>query len=512
MRLVGADEMRAIERIAIEEMGIPSATLMERAGRATADLAVDLAGQSGRFVVVCGAGNNGGDGFVAARHLHLVGREVVAIALGSPEGASAEAKGARKQLEQAGVPVGGLAALQGYPARPGDVVVDAIFGTGPLRPAAGPFADAIDAIGAHRDRGALVLAVDLPSGISADTGRAIGPAVRADRTVTFGFSKIGLALEPGAEMAGEVSVVNIGIPAEASERIPPHAELLDDVAARALVPARGRETHKGDAGRLVVVAGSAGRTGAAHLALTGALRGGVGLVTLAARAEVVGPALVGRPEAMSVVLPGTGAIARSDLPALEAALDGASALLIGPGIPRGSETAPAIRALLDRRPIATVIDADGLNALADHPGLVAVIAHDAPIVLTPHPGEMARLVGGTIEEVQDDRVGIARRKAQEWGAVVVLKGARTVVADPDGPAAIIPTGNPGMATGGTGDVLAGLVGALLAGGIRPREAARAAAWIHGRAGDLAAEKFGERGLIAGDLGECIAAVWAEWGR
>jgi NAD(P)H-hydrate epimerase len=392
------------------------------------------------------------------------------------------------------------------------VVVDAIFGTGLLRPAVGPFAEAIEAIGSLRERGARVLAVDLPSGISADTGRPIGPAVRADRTVTFGFAKIGLALQPGVEMAGEVTVANIGIPAAAADRIPPTAELLDETAARALVPPRGRETHKGDAGRLLVVAGSPGRTGAAHLALTGALRGGVGLVTLASRAEVVGVALAGRPEAMSVVLPGTGAIARSDIPALEAAMDGANALVFGPGIPRGPETAPAIRALLDRRPLPTVLDADGLNALADHPGLVAVIGHDAPIVLTPHPGEMARLVGATIEEVQEDRVGMARRKAQEWGAVVVLKGARTVVADPDGPAAIIPTGNPGMATGGTGDVLAGLLGALLAGGMRPREAARAAAWIHGRAGDLAAEKHGERGMIAGDLGESIAAVWAEWGR
>jgi NAD(P)H-hydrate epimerase len=330
--------------------------------------------------------------------------------------------------------------------------------------------------------------------------------------VTFGFAKIGLALQPGVEMAGEVSVANIGIPAAAAARIPPTAELIDESAVRALVPPRGREAHKGDAGRLLVVAGSPGRTGAAHLALTGALRGGVGLVTLASRAEVVGLALSGRPEAMSAVLPGMGPIARSDIPALEAAMDGANALVFGPGIPRGPETAPAIRALLDRRPLPTVIDADGLNALADHPGLVAVIGHDAPIVLTPHPGEMARLVGATIEEVQEDRVGMARRKAQEWGAVVVLKGARTVVADPDGPAAIIPTGNPGMATGGTGDVLAGLLGALLAGGLRPRDAARAAAWIHGRAGDLAAEKFGERGLIAGDLGESIAAVWAAWGR
>jgi ADP-dependent NAD(P)H-hydrate dehydratase / NAD(P)H-hydrate epimerase len=198
--------------------------------------------------------------------------------------------------------------------------------------------------------------------------------------------------------------------------------------------------------------------------------------------------------------------------ALQALADGASAMVIGPGIPRGPETAPAIRGVLDRHPLPTVLDADALNALADHPGLVAVIGHDAPIVLTPHPGEMARLVGATIEDVQADRVAIARRKAQEWGAVVVLKGARTVVADPDGPAAIIPTGNPGMATGGTGDVLAGLVGALLAGGLRPREAARAGAWIHGRAGDLAAARHGERGLVAGDLAEAIGAVWAEWGR
>jgi NAD(P)H-hydrate epimerase len=512
MRLVGSDEMRAIERIVVEEMGIPGTALMERAGRATAEGAMALAGQAGRFLVVCGTGNNGGDGFVAARHLHLAGREVLIVGLGAPERATADARAAWKQAEDAGVPVGGLAALRGFPGRPGDVVVDAIFGTGTLRPAAGPFADAIEAIGALRERGARVLAVDLPSGISADTGRPVGTAVRADRTVTFGFAKIGLALQPGAEMAGEVSVADIGIPAGASDRIPRTAELLDEAAARALVPARGREAHKGDAGRLLVVAGSAGKTGAPHLALTGALRGGVGLVTLAARSEVIGPALCGRPEAMSVVLPGTGAIARSDLPALEAAADGANAIVFGPGIPRGPETAPTLRALLDRRPLPTVVDADGLNALADHPGLVAVVGHHAPIVLTPHPGEMARLVGGTIEEVQEDRVGIARRKAQEWGAVVVLKGARTVVADPDGPAAIIPTGNPGMATGGTGDVLAGLVGALLAGGLRPREAARAAAWIHGRAGDLAVERHGERGMIAGDLGKGIAAVWAAWGR
>ena len=512
MRLVSAEEMRAIERIAIEEMGIPAATLMDRAGRAVADAAASLAGSDGRVVVVCGGGNNGGDGFVAARALQAAGRGVLAIALGAPGKGSPESTAAWKAAEEAGVPVSGLKELEAFPVRPGDVVVDAIFGTGLARPADGASAAAIEAIGALRSQGARVLAVDLPSGISTDTGRSLGPAVRADATVTFAFSKIGLALHPGADLAGDVTVVDIGIPPAAAARIPPTAELLDEAAARALVPRRDPEAHKGDAGRVLVVAGSAGKAGAAHLALTGALRGGAGLVTLAARPEVIGPALVGRPEAMSTPLPGSGNIARSDIPALQGAASGANALVIGPGIPRGPETAPAIRGLLDRYPLPTVLDADAVNALADHPGLVAVIGHDAPIVLTPHPGEMARLIGGTIEDVQADRVGISRRKAQEWGAVVVLKGARTVVADPDGPAAIIPTGNPGMATGGTGDVLAGLIGALLAGGMRPREAARVAAWVHGRAGDIAASRFGERGMVAGDLAEAIGAVWAAWDR
>jgi NAD(P)H-hydrate epimerase len=512
MRLVNAEEMRAIERIAIEEMGIPAGTLMERAGRAVADAASGMAGQDGRIVVVCGAGNNGGDGFVAARILAAAGRGVLVVALGAPAKGSPESTGAWKAAEDAGVPVSGIQALKDFPIRRGDLVVDAIFGTGLERPAEGIFAAAIEIIAGLREQGAQVLAVDLPSGLSTDTGHSIGPAVRADATVTFAFSKIGLVLQPGADLAGDVTVVDIGIPPAAAARIPASAELLDEATVRALVPRRDREAHKGDAGRLLVVAGSAGRTGAAHLALTGALRGGVGLVTLASRPEVLGPAMAGRPEAMSTPLPGTGSLSRSDIPALQGAAASANALCIGPGIPRGPETAPAIRGLLDRHPLPTVLDADAINALADHPGLVAVIGHDAPIVLTPHPGEMARLIGGSIEDVQADRVAIARRKAQEWGAVVVLKGARTVVADPDGPAAIIPTGNPGMATGGTGDVLAGLLGALLAGGMRPREAARVAAWVHGRAGDIAASRHGERGMVAGDLAEAIGDVWASWGR
>jgi NAD(P)H-hydrate epimerase len=275
---------------------------------------------------------------------------------------------------------------------------------------------------------------------------------------------------------------------------------------------RGFQAHKGDAGRVMVVAGSPGRTGAAHLAVTGALRGGAGLVTLAARAETLPMALSGRPEAMSLALPGQGPLGRADLPALAALARDADVIVIGPGIPRGPETGPMIRDLLERAQLPAILDADALNALAEHPGLVASVARWSPVVMTPHPGEMARLLGTGVEEVQADRLEVAQRKSREWGAVVILKGAHTIVADPDSVPAVIVTGNPGMATGGTGDVLAGLLGAMVASRVPLRDAARAAVWIHGRAGDLAARRHGQRGLLAGDLAGSLGEAWAEWGR
>jgi NAD(P)H-hydrate epimerase len=512
MRLVGSEEMRAIDRMAVEEFGVPSLSLMERAGWALADAALSMASPSGRFAVVCGSGNNGGDGWVAARLLRAAGREVVAYAVQAPEKLQGDAKETHRQAQDAGVVISGIDALGGFVARPGDVAVDAVLGTGLTRPTSGVQADAIDQIRRLREEGARVVSADLPSGLNSEHGMPMGNTVQADRTVTFGFAKLGLFLHPGKELAGEVVVADIGIPAAAAARLPASAQLMQESAARAIVPLRPVDAHKGDAGRVLVIAGATGKTGAAHLALSGALRGGAGLVSLAARPEVLPLALAGRPEAMSIPLPGNGPLGRSDLQALLAATVGAHALVIGPGIPRGPETGPLLQDLLARTHVPVVLDADALNAIADHPGLVATIARGGPLVLTPHPGEMARLLGSTIEEVQEDRVGLARRKALEWGVVLVLKGAATVVADPEGPAAVIPTGNPGMATGGTGDVLAGLIGALLAGRLAARDAARAGAWIHGRAGDLARERYGERGLLAGDLADALGQVWREWGR
>jgi NAD(P)H-hydrate epimerase len=397
--------------------------------------------------------------------------------------------------------------VEGY-----DVVVDALFGTGLSRAPEGAFAEAIGRMDAARSAGARVLAVDVPSGLSADTGRPLGPCVRADSTVTFAFQKRGLVLHPGPSFAGEVTVADIGIPPEAAARVPVRCELLLEEEALGLLPPRARDAHKGDAGRLLVVAGSPGKSGAAHLALLGALRGGAGLVTLATRAEVLSLALAGIPEAMSAVLPGAGPLGEdaAELGALLAAADGVDAIVVGPGIPRGDGTGALLADFLSRAGRPAVLDADALNALAGAPDALARLG--VPLVLTPHPGEMARLCGTTIDAVQADRIGVAAESARAWNATVVLKGARTVVAAPGAPPALIPTGNPGLATGGTGDVLAGLTGALLAGGLAAPAAAKVAAYVHGAAGDLAAARAGERGLVASDLGPAIGAVWARWRR
>jgi ADP-dependent NAD(P)H-hydrate dehydratase / NAD(P)H-hydrate epimerase len=510
VRLVGAAEQRAIDRAAIEGLGIPGLALMERAGAAVAAAARALVGGAGRVVAVCGAGNNGGDGYVAARLLRAAGLDARAVGIAPRAALRGDALASREAAERAGVPVvdGGPAAIE---AGAGDVLLDALLGTGLARAPEGAFAEAIARIAALRARGARVVAVDVPSGLSADSGRPFGPCVRADRTVTFAFQKRGLVLHPGPSFAGAVTVADIGIPREAAEQVPVACELVDEDAARALVPPRDAEAHKGDAGRVLVVAGSPGKSGAAHLALTGALRGGAGLVTLAAREEVLPFALAGRPEAMSVPLPARGPLSDADLEPLLEAARGVDAVVVGPGIPRGPETAALLRAFLERARVPAALDADALNALAARPEEL-LRGLPAPAVLTPHPGEMARLCGTDIARVQADRIALAAEKARAWGCVVVLKGARTVVAAPGRPPAVIASGNPGMATGGTGDVLAGLVGALLASRLDPFDAARAAAFAHGLAGDLAAARLGERGLLAGDLADALGPVWARWGR
>ncbi|MBX5480690.1 MAG: NAD(P)H-hydrate dehydratase [Myxococcaceae bacterium] len=508
-RLVTADQMRAIDAATIADHGMPAGVLMENAGAALAEAAEALAGPRGRFFVLCGRGNNGGDGLVAARRLLARERTVFVELVGGAERLDGEPKRNLLALQSAGL--GPAQISEEVQAGPGDVVIDALFGTGLSRAPEGAYAEAIARIRAWRAAGAKVVAADIPSGLSSDTGQPFEPCVEADVTTSFGLLKVGQALEPGRSICGETREIDIGIPAIAAQVVTgPAIWLLDEDDARARIPKRRRDAHKGTFGHVLVVAGSWGKTGAAAMTGLGALRSGAGLVTVATRPEALVPVMAHAPELMGVELLANGPLGLGDLNPLLEAADGKSAIVIGPGIPRGEETGKLIGALLEEISIPCVLDADALNAVAARPD--ALRQAKCPLILTPHPGEMARLTGKSTKEVQHDRVGVARRVAAAHQAVVVLKGASTVIALEDGTVFINPSGNPGMATGGSGDVLSGVLGALLAQGLSPDDAAVAGVFAHGLAGDLAARRTGQLGLIATDLLAGLCEVWVRWGR
>jgi ADP-dependent NAD(P)H-hydrate dehydratase / NAD(P)H-hydrate epimerase len=335
--------------------------------------------------------------------------------------------------------------------------------------------------------------------------------VRADLTVTFAALKRGLCQEPGATLAGRIVVADIAIPEPAYEGLAgPRAELLEEVQVRALFSPRSSASSKNDYGHLLVVAGSWDKSGAAALVVRGALRAGAGLVTLQSRPAALARVVMGTPEVMSLPLHGAhhGPLGLSDLADLKSGLQGKTALAAGPGIPRGPETAELLRQVLSEFKGPVVLDADALNAVAEKPEILRLIAGRG--VITPHPGEMGRLTQQTSTQVQGDRFQAAQTLAQSSGVTVVLKGAKTVIADPDGSLWVVPTGNPGLAKGGTGDVLCGFVGGLLAQRLSPSAAARAAAYLHGLAADRLVTRRGQRGLLASDLPEELASIWADW--
>jgi NAD(P)H-hydrate epimerase len=506
MRLVTAAEMRAADFYTIQEIGLPGAVLMEEAGRQVAELCLRLLKERpgrGRVFVWAGKGNNGGDGLVAARRLGLAGYHVeVFLVAEDPGTLSSETRRNLEVLRRLGIPVNQAWSAAEISAAEivgasGDLQVDALLGTGSRGPVSGPLAAAIAAI----NRGGVpVVAVDLPSGLNADTGEVLGPAVRAGYTVTFGRPKVGLLTYPGAELVGQLYVADIGIPAEAYPEDAPAAFLLEAGEVAARLPAWKPTTHKGERGRVFVVGGSPGLTGAVCLAGEAALRAGAGLVTVGVPEGVHDIFEVKLTEVMTAPLPETedGTLAASAAGAVLERAAQADALAVGPGLGRGEELASLLAELVRESPVPLVIDADGLNALVGHMEVLGEAA--APIILTPHPGELARLTGSTPAEVQAHRLPLARDVAREWNAVVVLKGARTVIAAPDGTCYINPTGNPGLATGGTGDVLTGVIAAFLAQGLDAVQAAAAGVFLHGLAGDLAAKSSGgERGFVAGDV-------------
>lgn len=501
MYLVTAAEMQAMDRITIESVGIPGRVLMENAGREAARVFRAHFPSPGRIAVLAGPGNNGGDGYVVARCLAGAGHDVTVVLLCPAERVRGDAAANLKLLPAVGVPVleipdEGSFAREAARLREVDCWVDGIFGIGLKQAPSGVFRAAIDHVNAS---GRPVLSLDVPSGLDADTGHPVGACVRARVTVTFGWPKIGLLAFPGAGFSGLVEVADIGIPDAVARTLAPRRSVLTRDAVRRRLPERTPDAHKGRTGHVLVVGGSPGKTGAAAMTATAALRVGAGLATVAAAASldpVLSALLL---EAMTAPLPdeGTGILGPAAVEPLAALARGKACLAVGPGLGTDAGTGDLIRDLVRAAEVPIVIDADGLNHLAGRLDVLDGVR--VPIVLTPHPGEMARLTGATVAEVQRDRFECARSLAGRHGVHVVLKGARTVVAHPDGTAVLNPTGNAGMASGGMGDVLTGAIAGLICQGADPGAAAEGAVYLHGAAADRLAETVGPQGYLAGDL-------------
>jgi NAD(P)H-hydrate epimerase len=508
MRVLTPEEMREADRIAMHELGVPGLDLMERAGSEVGRALRDRYGASGkRVVVLCGKGNNGGDGLVAARWLAARGAlvEVFLFSVGSElSGDAAANRGALVPLPIPvhEVPDGSRDAFVSGRVERADVVVDALLGTGFSGPPQGRLAEAIALCRRAR---CPVVAVDIPSGINGLSGLAAGEAVRADLTVTLAAPKLGLYLHPGRAHAGEIVVAPIGIPEEALARAAGKTSLFGEDDARVLHAPRPRDAHKGRFGRVLVAGGAPDYTGAPLLAGRAALRAGAGLVTLGVPASIRAQVASRVEELMTRALPDRDGVhteeGASQLLADRARFD---VLAVGPGLGRGAAQSAFVARLLEGWGGPLVLDADGLHALAGRKAVVA--ASGARLVLTPHLGEMEALTGVPRAEILEGRAAFVRTWSAELRSVLLLKGNPTLVASPDGAVTLNTTGNPGMATAGSGDVLTGVIAALLGCGLAPADAARMGVWLHGRAGDRAAERSGEDGLIAGDIIEAIPEV------
>jgi hydroxyethylthiazole kinase-like uncharacterized protein yjeF len=482
--LYTAVQVREMDRVAIGEVGIPGADLMERAGRAALSALRVRWPSARRIAVACGPGNNGGDGFVLARVAREAGLAADAFLVGQAEGLKGDARAAAEAWRGAG---GAVRSLEPDSLSGAEVVVDALLGTGLDRDLVGPMEAAVRHI---NGLAAPVLAIDLPSGLHADTGRVLGAAVRADVTVTFIALKQGLFTGEGPALCGVVLFSDLGVPAETYSRFPAAAERWEPTALRAFLGPRARTAHKGHFGHVLVVGGDQGMPGAARMAAQAAARVGAGLVTIATHPEHAAFLNLGRPELMCHAVR-----RREDLDPL---LARATVVALGPGLGRGRWGQGLFERVLGvEQPL--VVDADALNLLAAAPCAAS------RWVLTPHPGEAGRLLESSAEDVQADRFSAARALQSRYGGVCVLKGAGTLVAAQDGPVSVIAAGNPGMASGGMGDVLTGAVAGFLAQGLSFEDAARLGAWAHAVAGDRAA-RAGERGMLAGDVLEALRLV------
>ncbi len=493
------EQMRELDRRTIEDLGLPGMVLMELAACGAAEHCEKLLDdvQGADVLVFCGPGNNGGDGYAVARRLFNLYAHPVVYLLADRDRIKGDALQNLQVYERLGgrvVDVSSSDQLAELP--PADLIVDAIMGTGLHGAVKGIYADAINAINEHD---APVLAVDIPSGVNGATGAVEGPVVFADVTATFGGLKAGLVLAPGLDYTGKVEVVDIQIPPEFMKDSDTDLYLMDEIDIHHILPHRRRSAYKGDAGYVLVVAGSRGMSGAAALTAGACLRAGAGMVK-AATPESVQLTLAGHhPEVMTIPLPenDAGSMIPESEEVLKDAKEWAAVLAFGPGLTQHPDTVAWVQHQVETVKKPMVIDADGLNALAQKPELLQKLNPD--IILTPHIGEFARLTGLSVKEISRDRVAILRKYANEWNAVLLLKGVPTLVTGPGVPVYALMVGNPGMATAGMGDVLTGTIAGLLAQGVFPVMAAVAGTALHGMAGDLAVEEIGSTGLMAGDV-------------
>lgn len=502
------DQMRECDRYTIEELKLPGLVLMENASRAATSEAIEMLDDdpAGKMVqIFCGKGNNGGDGFAIARHLQNLGAEIELFLIGKTEDLKGDALFNCELFEELDGFVVEVESEEDFVVREDDpdLVIDALLGTGFTGQVSGLYAEAIKIINSTC---APVLAIDIPSGVEGGTGAAAEPAVHADITITFGLLKPGLLLPPGCECCGRVVIADIGIPPQVVDRQKINQFRPTDEDVGLLLPQRHPADHKGDAGHVFIIAGSPGMTGAATLAAEASMRSGAGLTVVGIPHSLNSIIETKLTESMTLPLPENecGCLCENAINLCIEKLEWADVVVFGPGVGRDSDTAAFLARLLEKMDKPLIIDADGLNLLAENPKLIKKLPSNT--VLTPHPGEFSRLTGLSTSAIKVDSVELARKWSKKWGVTLILKGAPSLTAIPDGKVIINSTGNAGMATGGSGDVLTGLIASLVAQGLDTANAAWVGCYLHSAAGDLAAKELGQHGMVAGDIVTALPKV------
>ncbi len=518
VKIVTANEMQEIDRVTMKKYGIPGMVLMERAGLAVVSKINEIYSDR-KVVVLCGGGNNGGDGFVIARILHNQGREVELFTAFNPHKLKGDAKMNYNTAKKYGVaisPINKFLTVKPKPFNRNSLIIDALLGTGLSKDVRSPVSGVINRI---NKLSCPVISVDIPSGVSSDTGQIMGCAVKARRTITFGLPKRGHLLYPGAEHSGELFIADIGFHQKLLQSDKIKVSLIRKQDAVHLLRTRPKYSHKGTYGHVLFLAGSRGKTGAALMASKACLRAGAGLVTIGIP-ETLADALQSR-VTEEMILPladkGDGSLSFNSVDAiLEFQNKKGNVLAIGPGLSVDDEISKLMRWLVLKSKVPLVIDADGLNAIAGKTGILK--KSRVPVILTPHTGEMARLLmqntehtaentDGKRKSIEEDRIETAVSFARRTKTYLVLKGVPTVIAEPDGNAFVNSSGNPGMSTAGTGDVLTGMISAFLAQKLSPEDASVLAVFVHGHIGDVVAEKVGQQSLIASDIIKAIPKVF-----